>query len=62
MVDFAMCFNKDCTRTKTCRRHEDSGTVGGALRQAYMVFRLNADGSCDSYTPTFEIEEVDEDV
>jgi hypothetical protein len=50
MPDIAMCMQGDCPRSKTCYRHEDSGTKPNDHRQSYF---LGGDpANCEWYWPT----------
>ena len=50
MPDITMCMQDDCTRSKTCYRHKDSGTKPSEFMQSYF---LGGDPeNCEWYWPT----------
>ena len=51
MPDISMCNATACGVSKTCRRHEDSGTKPSTHWQAWSAFVPSPTG-CDSYWPT----------
>ena len=58
MPDIAMCAAVDCPVSRSCRRHEDSGTKPSDW-QAYVAFKPNnAGGSCASFWPVHPLSET----
>ena len=41
MPDYAMCDNKDCVLSPSCRRHADSGTKPRKTYQPYHTFSID---------------------
>lgn len=50
MPDIAMCSATTCGMSKTCYRHEDSGTKASERWQSWSAFPPSARG-CDYYWP-----------
>lgn len=50
MPDITMCMQDDCTRSKTCYRHKDSGTKPSEFMQYYFLWHNPA--NCEWYWPT----------
>jgi hypothetical protein len=54
MPDITMCVNQNCPLSKTCYRHEDSGTISD-IRQSWTDFKwdinLKHEGEfvCENY-------------
>lgn len=49
MPDISMCDNVVCPLQTTCYRHEMSGTAPSPMRQAWMSFAPDKNGSCKDY-------------
>lgn len=54
MPDIAMCANEKCPLSKTCKRHEDSGTKPSDYWQSWADFEPE---NCEYYWP-IKTEEV----
>jgi hypothetical protein len=49
MPDISMCESDTCPKSKTCYRHEDSGTKPSEFRQSYFIG--NDPDNCKYYWP-----------
>lgn len=55
MPDIAMCPSANCPASRSCRRHEDSGTKPGDW-QTYAAFSWGEKG-CANYWPVAQLAE-----